>query len=214
MAGMIKPLNSVYDQFRRLPGLGNKSALRLAYHIIDMPEEDVRRLAEVLLQAKRDIRFCRECFNLTDSDECEICRDEKRDHSTICVVEQPQDAMAMERSRGYAMAMERSRGYTGVYHVLHGCLSPLDGIGPEELRIKELLSLLSRLGSGDANEVILAPNSTAEGDATAAYLAQLLRHQPVVVSRIARGLPMGGDLEYADEVTLAKALENRTRIMG
>ena len=143
----------------------------------------------------------RECFNLTDSDECEICRDEKRDHSMICVVEQPQDAMAMERSRGY----------TGVYHVLHGCLSPLDGIGPEELRIKELLS---RLGSGDVKEVILATNSNVEGEATAAYLAQLLKHQPVVVSRIARGLPMGGDLEYADEVTLAKALENRTRIMG
>ena len=201
MAGLIKPLNSVYDQFRRLPGLGSKSALRLAYHSIDMPEEDVRRLAEALLQAKRDIRFCRECFNLTDSDECEICRDEKRDHSTICVVEQPQDAMAMERSRGY----------TGVYHVLHGRLSPLDGIGPEELRIKELLS---RLGRGDVKEVILATNSNVEGEATAAYLAQLLRHQPVVVSRIARGLPMGGDLEYADEVTLAKALENRTRITG
>ena len=165
MAGLIKPLNSVYDQFRRLPGVGNKSALRLAYHIIDMPEEEVRRLAETLLQAKREIRFCKECFNLTDSDVCEICADTKRDHSMICVVEQPQDAMAMERSHGY----------TGVYHVLHGCLSPLE-------------------------------------EATASYLAQLLRHQPVMVSRIARGLPMGGDLEYADEVTLAKALENRTPI--
>ena len=113
MAGLIKPLNSVYDQFRRLPGVGNKSALRLAYHIIDMPEEEVRRLAETLLQAKREIRFCKECFNLTDSDVCEICADTKRDHSMICVVEQPQDAMAMERSHGY----------TGVYHVLHGCLS-------------------------------------------------------------------------------------------
>ena len=201
MAGMIKPLNSVYEQFRRLPGVGNKSALRLAYHIIDMPEDDVKRLAETLLQAKRDIRFCTECFNLTDSDVCDICGDAKRDHSTICVVEQPQDAMAMERSHGY----------TGIYHVLHGCLSPLDGIGPEELRIKELLS---RLGSGNVKEVILATNSNVEGEATAAYLAQLLKHQPVVVSRIARGLPMGGDLEYADEVTLAKALENRTRITG
>ena len=199
MAGLIKPLNSVYDQFRRLPGVGNKSALRLAYHIIDMPEEELRRLAETLLQAKREIRFCKECFNLTDSDVCEICADTKRDHSMICVVEQPQDAMAMERSHGY----------TGVYHVLHGCLSPLDGIGPENLRIKELLF---RLEKEDVKEVILATNSNVEGEATASYLAQLLRHQPVMVSRIARGLPMGGDLEYADEVTLAKALENRTPI--
>ena len=199
MAGLIKPLNSVYEQFRRLPGLGNKSALRLAYHIIDMPEDEVRRLAETLLRAKQEIRFCRECFNLTDSDVCEICGDAKRDHSTVCVVEQPQDAVAMERSHGY----------TGVYHVLHGCLSPLDGIGPEELRIKELLA---RIGKGGVKEVILATNSNVEGEATAAYLAQLFRHQPVIVSRIARGLPMGGDLEYADEVTLAKALENRIRI--
>lgn len=199
MAGLIKPLNNVYEQFRRLPGIGNKSALRLAYHIIDMPEADVRRLAETLLQAKRDIRLCKECFNLADSEICSICGDEKRDHSTICVVEQPQDAVAMERSHGY----------TGVYHVLHGCLSPLDGIGPEELRIKELLF---RLGKDDVKEVILATNSNVEGEATASYLAQLLRNQPVIVSRIARGLPMGGDLEYADEVTLAKALENRIRI--
>ena len=199
MAGLIKPLNNLYEQFRRLPGVGNKSALRLAYHIIDMPEADVQRLAETLLQAKRDIRFCKECFNLTDSEVCSICEDEKRDHSTICVVEQPQDAVAMERSHGF----------TGVYHVLHGCLSPLDGIGPEELRIKELLF---RIGKDDVKEVILATNSNVEGEATAAYLAQLLRNQPVIVSRIARGLPMGGDLEYADEVTLAKALENRIRI--
>lgn len=199
MAGLIKPLNNLYEQFRRLPGVGNKSALRLAYHIIDMPEADVQRLAETLLQAKRDIRFCKECFNLTDSEVCSICEDVKRDHSTICVVEQPQDAVAMERSHGY----------TGVYHVLHGCLSPLDGIGPEELRIKELLF---RLGKDDVKEVILATNSNVEGEATASYLAQLLRNHPVIVSRIARGLPMGGDLEYADEVTLAKALENRIRI--
>ena len=199
MAGLIKPLNSVYEQLRRLPGMGNKSALRMAYHIIDMPEEDVRRLAETLLKAKRDIRFCSECFNLTDQEICAICGDEKRDHSTICVVEQPQDAVAMERSHGY----------TGVYHVLHGCLSPLDGIGPEDIRIKELLV---RLEKGGVKEIILATNSNVEGEATAAYLAQLLRSQSVIVSRIARGLPMGGDLEYADEVTLAKALENRTRL--
>ena len=151
------------------------------------------------MKAKREIRFCRECFNLTDREVCEICGDENRDHSVICVVEQPQDAMAMERSHGF----------NGVYHVLHGCLSPLDGIGPEELRIKELLR---RLEKGDVKEVILATNSNVEGEATAAYLARVLRPLGVVVSRIARGLPMGGDLEYADEVTLAKALENRTRL--
>ena len=199
MAGLIKPLNNVYEEFRGLPGIGNKSALRLAYHIIDMSEDEVRRLAETLMKAKREIRFCRECFNLTDREVCEICGDENRDHSVICVVEQPQDAMAMERSHGF----------NGVYHVLHGCLSPLDGIGPEELRIKELLP---RLEKGDVKEVILATNSNVEGEATAAYLARVLRPLGVVVSRIARGLPMGGDLEYADEVTLAKALENRTRL--
>lgn len=199
MAGLIKPLNNVYEEFRGLPGIGNKSALRLAYHIIDMSEDEVRRLAETLMKAKREIRFCRECFNLTDREICEICGDENRDHSVICVVEQPQDAMAMERSHGF----------NGVYHVLHGCLSPLDGIGPEELRIKELLL---RLEKGDVKEVILATNSNVEGEATAAYLARVLRPLGVVVSRIARGLPMGGDLEYADEVTLAKALENRTRL--
>lgn len=199
MAGLIKPLNNVYEEFRGLPGIGNKSALRLAYHIIDMSEDEVRRLAETLMKAKREIRFCRECFNLTDREICEICGDENRDHSLICVVEQPQDAMAMERSHGF----------NGVYHVLHGCLSPLDGIGPEELRIKELLR---RLEKGDVKEVILATNSNVEGEATAAYLARVLRPLGVVVSRIARGLPMGGDLEYADEVTLAKALENRTRL--
>ncbi len=199
MAGLIKPLNNVYEEFRGLPGIGNKSALRLAYHIIDMSEDEVRRLAETLMKAKREIRFCRECFNLTDREICEICGDENRDHSVICVVEQPQDAMAMERSHGF----------NGVYHVLHGCLSPLDGIGPEELRIKELLR---RLEKGDVKEVILATNSNVEGEATAAYLARALRPLGVVVSRIARGLPMGGDLEYADEVTLAKALENRTRL--
>lgn len=198
MAGLIKPLSNVYDQFRRLPGVGSKSALRLAYHIIDMPEEEVLRLADTLVRAKRNVRFCKVCFDLTDGEVCSICSDAKRDQSMICVVEQPQDAAAMEKSRSF----------TGVYHVLHGCLSPLDGIGPDELRIKELLR---RVSAGNVREVILATSSNVEGEATASYLAQLLRMQNVVVSRIAQGLPMGGDLEYADEVTLAKALENRTR---
>ncbi|MGI6263245.1 MAG: recombination mediator RecR [Succiniclasticum sp.] len=197
MAGLIKPLQHLYDQLRRLPGVGSKSALRLAYHIIDMDEADVRRLAETLVEAKKNVHLCRTCFNLTDGDLCSICADDKRDHGTVCVVEQPQDAMAMERSHSYQ----------GVYHVLHGCLSPLDGIGPENLKLKELVH---RVSEGTVHEVILATNSNVEGEATASYIAQLLRPFDVRISRIAQGLPMGGDLEYADEVTLAKALENRT----
>lgn len=187
----------MYDQLRRLPGVGSKSALRLAYHIIDMDEAEVRRLAETLVAAKQQVHFCRICFNLTDSELCTICADGKRDHGTLCVVEQPQDAMAMERSHSYQ----------GVYHVLHGCLSPLDGVGPDNLKLKELVH---RVSEGTVREVILATNSNVEGEATASYIAQLLRPFDVRVSRIAQGLPMGGDLEYADEVTLAKALENRT----
>ena len=177
--------------------MGSKSALRLAYHIIDMDEAEVRRLAETLVAAKQQVHFCRICFNLTDSELCTICADGKRDHGTLCVVEQPQDAMAMERSHSYQ----------GVYHVLHGCLSPLDGVGPDNLKLKELVH---RVSEGTVREVILATNSNVEGEATASYIAQLLRPFDVRVSRIAQGLPMGGDLEYADEVTLAKALENRT----
>ena len=199
MAGLIKPLNNVYDQLRRLPGVGSKSALRIAYHIIDMSEEDVRRLADTLVQAKREIHFCRICHNLTDGDVCAVCGDPKRDKSIVCVVEQPQDAMAMERSHGY----------TGVYHILHGCLSPLDGIGPEDLTIRELMQ---RIDAGGIKEIILATNSNVEGEATARYLTQLLRTKEVVISRIAHGLPIGSDLEYVDELTLAKALENRTRV--
>lgn len=199
MAGLIKPLNNVYDQLRRLPGVGSKSALRLAYHIIDMSEEEVRRLADTLVQAKREIHFCRICHNLTDGDVCAVCGDPKRDKSIVCVVEQPQDAMAMERSHGY----------TGVYHILHGCLSPLDGIGPEDLMIRELMQ---RIDAGGIKEIILATNSNVEGEATAGYLTQLLRTKEVVISRIAHGLPIGSDLEYVDELTLAKALENRTRV--
>ena len=199
MAGLIKPLNNVYDQLRRLPGVGSKSALRIAYHIIDMSEEDVRRLADTLVQAKREIHFCCICHNLTDGDVCAVCGDPKRDKSIVCVVEQPQDAMAMERSHGY----------TGVYHILHGCLSPLDGIGPEDLMIRELMQ---RIDAGGIKEIILATNSNVEGEATAGYLTQLLRTKEVVISCIAHGLPIGSDLEYVDELTLAKALENRTRV--
>ncbi len=193
---MIKPLARLHEQLRRLPGIGSKTALRLAYHVLDMQAEDVRELAEALINAREQIRVCSCCFNLCDSELCDICKDKERNRSVVCVVEQPQDLMAMERSRGYK----------GLYHVLHGVLSPLDGVGPEQLKIKELLI---RLQSGEIKEVIVATNSDVEGEATATYLAYLLKPMGVTVSRIAHGLPVGGDLEYADEVTLSKALENR-----
>lgn len=196
MARMIRPLANLYEQLRRLPGIGSKTAMRLAYHIIDMPAEDVHQLAAALHGAKESIHYCRCCYNLTDGDLCEICSDNSRDRFTICVVEQPQDIAAMERSRGYR----------GLYHVLHGVLSPLDGIGPENLRIRELFQRLQR---ESISEIIIATNSDVEGEATAAYLAQLLKPVGIKVSRIAHGLPVGGDLEYADEVTLSRALENR-----
>ena len=196
MARMIRPLANLYEQLRRLPGVGSKTAMRLAYHIIDMPESEVQQLAEALSSAKKSIHYCSQCYNLTDGEKCSICGDPSRDHFTICVVEQPQDIAAMERSHGY----------NGLYHVLHGVLSPLDGVGPDKLRIRELFQ---RLQHESISEIIIATNSDVEGEATATYLAQLLKPIGITVSRIAHGLPMGGDLEYADEVTLSKALENR-----
>lgn len=193
---IIRPLAKLHEELKRLPGVGSKTALRLAYHIVDLPETDVRSLAEALVAVKEQIKICSCCFNYSDSEMCELCRDPERDHSVICVVEEPQDVLAMERSRGYK----------GLYHVLHGALSPLDGVGPEQLKIKELLR---RLQSGDVREVIVATNSDVEGEATATYLARLLKPDGIVVSRIAHGLPVGGDLEYADEVTLLRAMENR-----
>lgn len=187
---------NLYEQLRRLPGVGSKTAMRLAYHIIDMPESEVQQLAEALSSAKKSIHYCSQCFNLTDGEKCAVCSDPSRDHFTICVVEQPQDIAAMERSHGY----------NGLYHVLHGVLSPLDGVGPDKLKIRELFQ---RLQQESISEIIIATNSDVEGEATATYLAQLLKPIGITVSRIAHGLPMGGDLEYADEVTLSKALENR-----
>lgn len=199
MGRVIRPLANLQERLRRLPGLGSKSALRMAYYIIGMPEEDVERLAEAIRVAKRDVHLCRACFNLTADEYCEICADSERDHKVICVVEQPPDVSAMERSRGY----------NGLYHVLHGVLSPLDGIGPEQLKMKELFH---RLEEEPVEEVIIATNSDVEGEATAAYLAQLIKPSGIKVSRIAQGLPMGGDLEYADEMTLAQAISNRRPI--
>lgn len=199
MGKIIRPLANLHDRLRRLPGLGSKSAMRLAYKIIDMPMEEVERLADAILVAKRDVHLCRQCYNLTADEYCEICNDVKRDKSMICVVEQPPDVTAMERSQGFK----------GLYHVLHGVLSPLDGVGPDQLRMKELFQ---RLEKEDVEEVIIATNSDVEGEATASYLAHLLKPTGIKVSRIAQGLPMGGDLEFADELTLAQAMENRRRI--
>lgn len=193
---IIKPLADLYDQLRRLPGIGSKTALRLAYHIIDKPEDEIKHLVSALLAAKQQIKLCSVCYNLSDQNVCSICSDQERDREIICVVEQPQDIMAMERSHGYK----------GLYHVLHGVLSPLDGIGPDNIRLRELLV---RLRENKVREVIVATNSDVEGEATAVYIAQLLKPLGVSVTRIAHGLPVGGDLEFADEMTLARALANR-----
>ena len=195
----IAPLAKLIEHFRTLPGIGTKTAVRLAYHVLDMDARQARALADAIIEAKEKIGFCNTCFDLSDRNPCAICASERRDHKTICVIEQPQDVAAMERMHDYK----------GVYHVLHGALSPLEGIGPENLRIRELLN---RLSGDEVQEVIMATNPNVEGEATAMYLARLLKPLGVKVTRIAHGLPVGGDLEYADEVTLAKAMENRVEI--
>lgn len=195
----IAPLTQLIEQLRALPGIGAKTATRLAYHILDMDMERAKRLAAAITGAKEKIGFCSVCFNLTDSDPCAVCTAEKRDHTTICVVEQPQDVAAMERMNDY----------DGVYHVLHGALSPLEGVGPNDIRIRELVL---RAGKEDIQEVIIATNPNVEGEATAMYIAKLLKPMGIRVTRIAHGLPVGGDLEYADEVTLSRAMENRREI--
>ena len=195
----IAPLAELIEHFRALPGIGNKTAVRLAYHVLDMDMEKARGLAGAIMRAKEKIGYCKVCFNLSDEDPCHICKSEARDHSVICVVEQPQDVAAMERMRDVK----------GVYHVLHGALSPLEGVGPENLKIKELLN---RLHDDRVKEIIMATNPNVEGEATAMYIAKLLKPIGVKVTRIAHGLPVGGDLEYADEVTLSRAMENRIEL--
>lgn len=195
----IAPLQKLVEHFRSLPGIGSKTAVRLAYHVLDMDMAKARSLADAIIEAKEKIGFCNTCFNLSDENPCRICSAEARDHSVICVVEEPQDVAAMERMRDFH----------GVYHVLHGVLSPLEGKGPENLRIKELLM---RLGSGEVKELIMATNPNVEGEATAMYIARLVKPLGVKVTRIAHGLPVGGDLEYADEVTLSRAMENRIEL--
>ena len=199
------PLAQLMEHFRRLPGIGPKTAARLAYHVLGMEREQALALAHSIIEAKDKIRFCSVCFSLTDTDPCAICRSEKRDHGLICVVEEPRDVAAMERTRGH----DRNRGYQGTYHVLQGVLSPLDGVGPENIRVRELVE---RIQTGSVREVIMATNPNLEGEVTATYIARLLKPLGIQVTRIARGLPTGGDLEYADEETLAKALENRRAI--
>lgn|ERR1041384_2986994 len=193
------PVQDLIDAFRRLPGIGYKSAQRLAFHLLKAPAEEAHGLAEAILSAKQKVAICRTCFNVSEGEQCNFCRDTRRDSSLVCVVEEPGDIIAVERTNEFR----------GRYHVLGGHISPMDGIGPDDLRIRELLQ---RLAGGEIKEVIVCTNPTVEGEATAIYLAKLIKELDVRVTRIASGLPVGGDLEYADEVTLGRALEGRREI--
>ena len=193
------PLVILSEQFARLPGIGMKTAQRLAYHVVSLPDEEAKAFADAIMNAHSSIHECGICCNLTDQRICPVCSDDMRDTSTICVVETPKDITAFERTNEYH----------GVYHVLHGLISPLDGITPDMIRIKELLS---RISKGDVKEVIMATNPTVEGEATAMYISKLIKPLGIKVTRLAVGLPIGGTLEFADEVTLFKALENRSEI--
>mgnify|MGYP001179844289 FL=1 len=194
-------LQKLIDELGKLPGVGPKSAQRIAFHLIKIPEQDALCLADAIQQAKQKVRFCETCFNMSDEAICEICCDSQRDSSLVCVVEEPRDIVALERTREYK----------GLYHVLQGAINPIDGIGPEQLKIRELLE---RLKGNTVVEVILCTNPNIEGEATAMYLAKLIEPLGIQVSRIASGLPVGGDLEYADELTLGRALEGRRNISG
>jgi recombination protein RecR len=194
-----EPLSRLMEALGKLPGVGPKTAQRLAFYLLDAPEAEVKALAEAILQAKQSLKHCSRCFTLTDVDPCRLCQDSRRDPSIICVVAEPRDLMALERTREY----------NGVFHVLGGLISPLDGIGPEDLRIRELLL---RVQEGKTREIIIATNPSATGEATALYLAKLIKPLDIKVTRLATGLPIGSDLEYADELTLSKALEGRREI--
>ncbi len=194
-----EPVSRLIDEFNKLPGIGPKSAARLAYHLLRMPEAEARSLAEAIIAVKDKIVLCSLCQNITDSDPYAICRSKQRDQNKICIVEEPLDILALERTGQYQ----------GLYHVLHGVISPMEGIGPDDLKIRELLG---RLKSGKVEEVILATNPNLEGEATAMYLQRLLSPSGIRMTSLARGLPVGGDLEYADEVTLGRALEGRREV--
>ncbi len=195
----IAPVARLIEEFEKLPGIGSKTAQRLAFHVLDMPDEDAKSFAEAVMNAKNEICTCKYCQNLSDTEVCKICSSGKRDHSVICVVETPKDVIALEKTHEFS----------GVYHVLHGALSPMDGVSVNDIRVKELVT---RLGHEDIKEIILATSTTVEGEATAMYLARLLRPFNLLVTRIAHGIPIGGDLEYADEVTIARALEGRREL--
>lgn len=191
-------INKLIEQLSRLPGVGAKSAQRLAFHIINMPKEDVAKLAEAITTAKDNIRYCKECYTLTDDEVCPICRNQERDHRTIMVVENTRDLAAYEKTGKF----------NGVYHVLHGAISPMLGIGPSDIKMAELIKRLE----GDVEEVIIATNSSLEGETTAMYLSRLIKPTGIKVTRIASGVPVGGDLEYIDEVTLLRALDGRVEL--
>jgi recombination protein RecR len=193
------PVQNLVDELGRLPGIGPKSAQRIAFHLLRLPAEDAKRLAKAIVEAKERVSWCRRCYNIAEGEHCRFCRDDTRDPTMVCVVEDARDIVAVERTREFR----------GLYHVLGGAISPIEGIGPEQLRIRELLARLS--GEG-VTEVILATNPNIEGEATAMYLARLLQPLGVRVTRIASGLPVGGDLEYADEITLGRAFEGRREV--
>ena len=195
----VAPLENLVDKFESLQGIGHKSAQRAAYQVLDMSVEDAEAFAKAIVDAKKKIRYCKICCNLTDDELCPICKDDSRDKKTICVVEDPRDVFALERTNEFNIT----------YHVLHGAISPLSGVGPDQLRIKELLA---RVGDGVVEEVIMATNPTVEGEATAMYVSRLLKPLGIKVTRLAYGVPVGGDLEYADEVTLSRAIEGRREL--
>ncbi len=189
-------VNKLINQFEKLPGIGHKTAVRLAFYILEAPEDVAKEMSKTLVEAKENVKFCSICYNLTEKDPCDICSDKKRDDSTICVVENVKDVIAMEKTHEYK----------GLYHVLHGAISPMNNISAGDIKIKELLS---RLSDDKIKEVILATNPTVEGEATAMYISRLIKPLGINVTRIAHGIPVGGDLEYTDEITLIKALEGR-----
>ncbi len=199
MAYSVAPLDRLIEQFERLPGIGKKTARRLAYFVITRQDNMAQKFSDALIEAKEKIGYCSICQNLTDGEVCSICGSQDRDRSIICVVEDSQDVMAFERTREYK----------GLYHVLHGVLSPLDGIGPDQLKIRELMT---RLSSGEVTEIVVATNPTVEGEATASYISRLVKTMGIKVTRPALGIPVGGDLEYADEVTLTRAFEGRKEL--
>ena len=200
MSQYARPLAALIRELSKLPGIGGKTAQRLAFHILSLDDKEANALAESITRAKAEMKYCSVCGNLTDTDPCEICSDASRDHTTICVVEQAKDVAAMERMKEYR----------GVYHVLHGAISPMDGIGPEDINLKQLIVRLQQ--NDDVKEVILATNPTIEGEATAMYTARLIKPAGIKCTRIAHGIPVGGDLEYTDEETLSKAIEGRNEL--